>query len=426
MISRTRWLSALAASLFAAAAFAQPVEPVWSLAQKEKPAFLDTLKSLVNIESGSRELEELDKIAKLLAKRFEALGAKVELIDLGTDYIKFTDTPPRVGKALRATFTGTGTRKILMIGHMDTVYPKGMLAQQPFKDEGERVYGLGIADDRQGMAVIIHALTLLKAINFRDYGRITVLINPDEEINSPASRHLITQMGSEHDAVMSFEGAGAQADQVRLATAGIAQAVLNVKGQASHAGSAPEQGINALTELSHQILQMGDLSDRSRNIKVNWTMASAGIVRNMIPPNAQAFADIRVERLSDLDGVEQKLRERIKTQRVKDAKVELLFERTFPPLEPTPAARVLAAHAQQIYAEIGKKLAVNDVPAGGGTDAANASLKTKAPVIEGFGLRGFGAHSTNAEYILAETIEPRLYLSTRMIMDISTGRAPLR
>ena len=128
---------------------------------------------------------------------------------------------------------------------------KGMLAQQPFKDDGERVYGLGIADDRQGMAAILHALTLLKAINFRDYGRITVLINPDEEINSPASRHLITQMGSEHDAVMSFEGAGAQADQVRLATAGIAQAVLNIKGQASHAGSAPEQGINAQIGRAH-------------------------------------------------------------------------------------------------------------------------------------------------------------------------------
>ena len=426
MISRHQFLGSLVAILFSASIFAQPVEPVWSLAQKEKPALLDTLKELVNIESGSRELEGLDKIANVLARRFEALGAKVELIDLGTDYIKFTDTPPRVGKALRATFTGTGTKKILLLAHMDTVYPRGMLAQQPFKDEGERVWGLGIADDRHGMAVIMHALTILKAINFRDYGRITVLINPDEEINSPASRHLITQMGSEHDAVMSFEGAGFDADQVRLATAGIAQAVLNVKGQASHAGSAPEKGVNALTELSHQILQAGDLSDSARNIKVNWTMASAGIVRNMIPPSAQAFADIRVERLADLDIVEQKLRERIKTQRVKDAKVELLFERTFPPLEPTPAGRKLAAHAQQIYGEIGRKLNVNDKPTGGGTDAANASLKTTAPVVEGFGLRGFGSHSTNAEYILSASIEPRLYLTARMIMDISTGKAPLR
>src|SRR3982750_4252839 len=113
-------------------------------------------------------------------------------------------------------------------------------------------------------------------------------------------------------------------------------------------------------------------------------MASSGIVRNMIPPTAQAFADIRVERLADLDGVEQKLRERVKTQRGKEAQGGVLFERTFPPLEPTAAARVLAAHAQQIYGEIGRKLAVHDKPTGGGTDAANPSLKTSAPVIEGF------------------------------------------
>ena len=104
----------------------------------------------------------------------------------------------------------------------------------------------------------------------------------------------------------------------------------------------------------------------------------------------------------------------------------MLFERTFPPLEPTDAGRKLAAHAQQIYGEIGRKLNVNDKPTGGGTDAANASLKTTAPVVEGFGLRGFGSHSTNAEYILSASIEPRLYLTARMIMDISTGKAPLR
>src|SRR4051812_10129149 len=195
---------------------AQPVEPVWSLAQKEKPALLDTLKELVNIESGSRELEGLERIAGVLAKRFTALGANVELIDLGTSYIKFTDTPPRVGKALRATFKGSGAKKILMLGHMDTVYPRGMLAQQPFKIEADKVWGLGIADDRHGISVILHSLTILKAMNFRDYGTITVLINPDEEINSPASRHLITQMGTEHDAVMSFEGSGFETDQVRL------------------------------------------------------------------------------------------------------------------------------------------------------------------------------------------------------------------
>ena len=421
-----QYAALIALGTTAACVYGQAVEPVWTLAQKEKPALLGTLKELVSIESGSRDLEGLGKIANVISQRMTALGAKVELLDMGTDIVRFTDTPERVGKVLRATFTGTGTKKILLLGHMDTVYPRGMLAQQPFKLESDRAWGLGIADDRHGIAVILHALTILKAMNFRDYGTITVLINADEEINSPGSRGVITRMGSEHDAVMSFEGSGAAADQVRLATSGIAQAILNVRGRASHAGSAPEQGINALNELAHQILQAGDLSEPSRGIKVNWTMASAGIVRNMIPPAAQAFADIRVERVGDLDGIEQKLRERIKTKRIPEANVELLFERTFPPLETTEASRVLGAHAQRIYAEIGKKLVVQERPTGGGTDAANASLKTKAPVIEGFGLQGFGAHSTNAEYILLASIEPRLYLAARMIMDIASGKAPLR
>ena len=99
-----------------------------------------------------------------------------------------------------------------------------------------------------------------------------------------------------------------------------------------------------------------------------------------------------------------------------------MFERRFPPLEPKPASRALAAHAQAIYAEIGLKLNVLEDSAGGFTDAANASLKTAAPVIEGFGLRGFGSHTTNAEYILMSSIEPRLYLAARMIMDIARAR----
>lgn len=420
-----RYAALIALGTTAACVYGQAVEPVWSLAQKEKPAVLDTLKELVSIESGSRDLEGLGKIAAVVSHRLTALGAKVELLDMGTDIVRFTDTPERVGKVVRATFTGSGTKKILLLAHMDTVYPRGMLAQQPFKIEGDRAWGLGIADDRHGIAVILHALTILKTMNFRDYGTLTVLINADEEINSPGSRNVITRMGAEHDAVMSFEGSTATTDQVRLATSGIAQAVLNVRGRASHAGSAPEQGINALTELAHQILQAGDLSEPSRGIKVNWTMASAGIVRNMIPPAAQAFADIRVERLGDLDGIEQKFRERIKNKRIPEANVELLFERTFPPLEKTDASRVLAAHAQRTYAEIDRKLVVQERPTGGGTDAANASLKTKAPVIEGFGLQGFGAHSTNAEYILLASIEPRLYLAARMIMDIASGKAPL-
>jgi glutamate carboxypeptidase len=419
--------SLLAAMLVAASAIApataQVNEQVLSLAKKEQQPLLKTLEELVTIESGSRDFEGLERIAKLTADRLQALGGQVELVE-ASDIYKMEDTPSQIGKMVRATFTGTGTKKILLLAHMDTVYPRGMLAKQPFRIKGDRAYGVGIADDKQGIALIIHAIAMLRAMNFRDYGTLTVLINADEEISSPGSRSLITRLGAEHDAVFSVEAAYEASDKLALATAGIASVTLNVQGRAAHAGSAPERGINALYELSHQILQMRDLSDPATGVKMNWTVALAGRVRNMIPPNAQAIADVRVLRVADYDGIEAKVRERVKNQLLPEAKVELIFERRRPPLEATDASRALGKHAQQIYGELGKTLVADPVAEGGGTDAAFASLKTKAPVIERFGLQGFGAHTIEAEYVLISSIEPRLYLMTRMIMDAAQGKAP--
>ena len=407
-------------------ATAAPLEPVWSLVQKEKPRLLDTLKELVAIESGSSDREGLDRIAALVAGRLKDLGGKVEMIEPGSNVYKMFDTPQQIGKMVKATFTGKGTRKILLLAHMDTVYPRGMIAKQPYKLEEDRAWGLGIADDRHGIAVILHALAILKAIDHAGYGTLTVLINGDEEVSSPGSRFLITELGTQHDAVLSFESGGSpKVDQIRLATSGIAAATIAVHGRASHAGAAPERGVNALYELAHQILQARDLSQPEAGLKANWTLAKAGVVRNMIPPEAQAQADIRVDRIADYDGIEQKLRERIKNKLLPEAQVELTFERRRPPLQATDASRALAAHAAKIYEEMGMKLTVRDRPTGGGTDAAFASLNTTAPVVEGFGLRGFGAHSTNAEYVLIASIEPRLYLTARMIMDLGEGKAPV-
>jgi glutamate carboxypeptidase len=224
--------------------------------------------------------------------------------------------------------------------------------------------------------------------------------------------------------VLSFEAAFTTNDKVALATAGIASVTLNVAGRAAHAGQAPERGINALYELSHQILQMRDLSDPATGVKMNWTVARAGRVRNMIPPDAQGIADVRVLRVADYDGIERKVRERVKNQLLPEAKVELIFERRRPPLEATDASRALGSHAQRIYGELRQTLEVDPVAEGGGTDAAFASLKTKAPVIERLGLQGFGSHSIEAEYVLIASIEPRLYLTTRLIMDVSQGKAP--
>lgn len=411
--------------LLVVSAKAAPAERVSSLATKEKAPLLDTLKDLVSIESGSGDREGLDRIAALIAERLKALGGQVELIEPNpADVYRMVDTPKDIGKMVQARFTGTGVKKILLIAHMDTVYLRGMLAQQPFRTDGNRAYGLGIADDKQGIALIIHTLAVLKALDFRDYGQITVLINGDEEVSSAGSRTMLTKLGSEHDVVFSFEGSRVDSDRLSLTTAGIGAVLLSVQGKASHAGSAPEQGRNALYELAHQILQMRDLSDPSTGIKMNWTTANAGTNRNVIPAVASAVADVRVLRVADYDGIEQKVHERIKKQLIADTKVAMQFERRRPPLEMTAASLALAKHAQRIYSEIGNNLIIGDVAEGGGTDAAFAALKARGPVLERFGLRGFGAHSNDAEYVDIDSIEPRLYLAARMIMDVSQGKHP--
>jgi glutamate carboxypeptidase len=408
---------------FAMSAWAAPLEPVHSLAAKEKAPLLNMLKELVSIESGSSDREGLDRIAAVIAGRLRALGGQVEMIEANpADTYRTVDTPKEIGKMVLARFSGTGTKKILLIAHMDTVYQRGMLEKQPFRVDGNRAYGLGIADDKNGIAVILHTLSILQAMNFRDYGLITVLINADEEVSSPGSRTILTKLGTEHDVVFSCEGTLVSSDRLSLATAGIGAILLNITGRASHAGQAPELGRNALLELAHHMLQTRDLSDPTIGLKMNWTLGTGGTVRNIIPPVASAVADVRVLRVADYDAIEREVRERIKNQLIPDTKVEMTFERRRPPLEMTAASQALGKHAQRIYSEIGHNLVIGEVAEGGGMDSAFAALNTKAPVLERLGLRGFGEHSNEAEYIEIDSIEPRLYLLTRMIMDVSQGK----
>lgn len=414
----------------AGAALAAPDARIAALAAEQKQPLLDSLSQLVGIESGSRDLEGLDRIAALIAERLKALGGQVELIEPGSpaspEVYRMEDTPEKIGKMVKASWQGTGTKKIMLIAHMDTVYQVGMGARQPFRIDGNKAYGLGIADDKQGIAVILHAVAMLQTLGFKDYGQLTVLINGDEEISSPGSRALITKLASEHDAVLSHEGASVAEDKLSLATAGIGAVSLKVQGKASHAGSAPERGVNAFYEMAHQVLQMRDLSDPATGLKMNWTVGQAGNNRNVIPATATAMADVRVTQVADYDRVERAIAERVKKQLIPEARVEAKFERRRPPLESNPASLAMAKHAQSIYEEMGRKLGADDKVAGGGTDAAFAGLSGKAAAVERFGLQGFGAHSADAEYVLIDSIEPRLYLVTRLVMDIAQGKVAAR
>jgi glutamate carboxypeptidase len=174
--------------------------------------------------------------------------------------------------------------------------------------------------------------------------------------------------------------------------------------------------------MAHQVLQMSNLSNSETGVKMNWTLAKAGSNRNVIPAEAQAQADVRVLRAADYDGIERQVQERSAQKLLPESKVNTIFERRRPPLEASPSAQALAKHAQEVYRELGRELVVDAVAEGGGTDAAFAALGNQKAVLERFGLQGYGAHTANAEYILLDSIEPRLYLATRLVMDISRGQ----
>ncbi len=387
----------------------------------EFPKFMASLQAICNIESGSADLEGLAQMERWVTERLRAAGMEVQSIPMKAPADHILLKGATLGNAVYGRLKGTGSKKVLLIAHMDTVYPRGTLAKQPFRIDGNRAYGLAIADDKNGVALIVHTVEMLQRWGHKDYAELAVLINGDEEVGSPGSGALLTKLGGEYDAVFSYEGGGTQNDWVRLATSSIAIATLKVTGKASHAGANPDAGRNALYELAHQLMKTRAFGDPAKGLRLNWTVARAGQVRNVIPDEASATADIRANANQDMDQMERELREAIKETLIPDTKVELEFLRSRPAFVANDAARALAKHAVGVFTEIDKSLEIRERPTGGGTDAAFAGLRPKGGVLESFGLRGYGAHTSDNEYIFIDSVEPRLYLSVRMVIDVGRG-----
>ena len=414
-------LCAVAVASWSSQAESPTPQAVQALVAGQVQPVLATLKSLVDIESGSRDLEGLAQIAELIAGRLRAAGMNTQLLPTQAPDFHPQLKGAKLGSMVYATRTGSGKRKVLLIAHMDTVYPRGMGAKQPFRIDGDRAYGLGISDDKGGVALVLHTVKLLDEMGFKDYAELAVLINADEEIGSAGSAAFITQQGRAYDTVLSFEGGGFDQDIVRLATSSIAIVEMKITGKASHAGANPEAGRNALYEMSHQILKSRQFGDPAKGLHINWTVASSGQTRNVIPASANAVADVRSLTNEDMDLMEKALRASIQDKLIPDTSIDLSFYRSRPAFQANEVSRVLARHAQAIFTEIGQTLQVRDRATGGGTDAAFAGLKPRGGVLESFGLRGYGAHSNDNEYIFIPSIASRLYLSTRMVIDAGSG-----
>ena len=408
-ISRSVWWPCLLT--LAGAVQAAPDEKLLTAARAAETAVITSLKEMVSIESGTMDLPGLVKITDYAERRLQALGLQVERRPSST----------AKGEILIGRLQGSGKRKLMLMAHLDTVYWPGTLATQPIKQEGNKLYGPGIADDKGGVAVILHSLSILRDAGWSDYAQLTVMLNADEESQSAGSGEAIADLAEQHDVVLSYEPTAAKAvyktEGVLLAAAGTAVATMTVKGRSSHAGAAPDIGRNALVELAHQISQTADIAKSIPGAQLNWTEASSGKVRNQIPDLAQASADVRLTAADAADKLEAALKAQVAQRKVADTETSIVLKIGRPPFAGDARTRALAQRAQAIYAELdGRQLML--VPGtGGGTDAGYASRSGKPVVLESLGLPGFGYHAKD-EYIEIDGIVPRLYLSTRLLMDL--------
>jgi glutamate carboxypeptidase len=380
-------------------------------ATSAQPAVLNTLQALVNIETGTGDTIGMPQMSSYLEQRLIALGATVE---------RHAAVAGVVGDNIVGRFKGNGTKNFLLIAHMDTVYPRGYLAKAPFRIDGNKAYGPGIADDKGGIAVILHTLELLNSRGFKDYGSITVMFNTDEEKGSFGSRDLIQALSAQSDYVLSHEPNGENIT-FGTGTSGIAYVQADIKGKASHAGVAPELGVNALVEAADLILRTQDIDDKAKELRFNWTLAKAGSSSNTIPDTATLNADMRYGSNEQVDSTLQILNQRANMKKLPAAEVSITLTRGRPAFNATADGVALMNKAVGIYQELGQTVATSTVRTGGGTDAAYAGLSSK-PVLEGLGLPGFGYHTNSAEYVLIDTIPSTLYVDARLIMDLSLGR----
>jgi len=381
---------------------------VLAAAKTCEPKARALLQQLVQIDSGTSDVAGVTAVGAILRIELESLGAKVESVPA---------TAPGVGDNIVATLTGTGKGRVLLIAHMDTVFPHGTVARRPYQVVGDHGIGPGAGDDKNGIVSAVCALHVLHEINYRDYARITLILNSNEETGSVGTRDLIRAKAKESDVVLNLER-GVPPDGLEVTRKGSAAITVEIVGRAAHAGLEPEKGRNAIVEASHQALQLGSLADSAKETTVNVTLIQGGNAINVIPDHAIMRADVRAFTPQEFDRVETGMEKLARDTIVPEVQVKPSMTRNFPPWPPSASTEALLNRAQKLYAEIGLQLA--GVPVGSSADVAFAA-ETGTPCIDGVAILGGGAHGVD-DYADLSSIVPRVYLLTRMLMDL--GRNP--
>jgi glutamate carboxypeptidase len=367
------------------------------------PQMLGMLRRFVTAESPSLEKTAADRCCAVIAEAWNKHGARVERI-----------AQKHRGDILRITYAPGKPRptgQLLVLGHYDTVYSAGTLARMPIRVTGGKAYGPGIFDMKAGIVQALFALDALQQSKTSLHKRLVFLWTSDEEIGSEASRKFFEAEARRSDAVFVLEPSFGPRGLLKTARKGVGEAELIVHGRSSHAGLAPQEGVNAIHELARQLARIEKWNDLRRGVTINAGLIQGGTRTNVIPERARAVLDLRALRPSDMRGLERRLYA-LEPFHL-DARLEITASFDRPPLEHKMSA-ALFARAKSLANQM--NLSLGECTAGGGSDG-NFTAALGIPTLDGLGAVGDGAHSRR-EHILINTMPQRAALLAALLASL--------
>jgi glutamate carboxypeptidase len=375
-------------------------------AQRRLPDLLADLEAIVNIESGSYTKAGVDEVVTWMADRLAGLGASIA-----------RHPNDALGDTVVATFERAADGPtVLLIGHADTVFDVGYLARRPFEIDRDMILGPGVSDMKSGLLAGLYALEVLRRAGGDDWlpvRRVIYIVNPDEEIGSPASRGLIAELARGADAAFVMEAARANGDIVS-ARKGMMHLRATIKGRSAHAGVEPHKGRSATLEAAHKTVALHALNGHWPGVTVNVGEIRGGTRPNIVAEQAVLTVDMRAGTLAEQDEAEAAIRAILESSTVPEVTTEVEQLAATGPMEKTPESAALVEAAVAIAAELGFELA--DAATGGGSDA-NTTASLGVPSLDGLGPVGGNDHSP-LEYVELSSIVPRTTLLAALVVAV--------
>lgn len=373
-----------------------PMRELLSWLREREPAMVRLLGKMVEIESPSHDKAAVDRFGAMIASEWKLRAARTRLL-----------RQRNFGDHVHAEFwleRGRPAGQFLVLGHLDTVYPVGTLAQTPFRVARGRAWGAATFDMKGGHAIALFAVDALRALRVPMRKKIIFLWTSDEEIGSAVSRSAIETAARQSDAVFVLEPAFGSDGRLKTERKGVGEVELIVTGRSAHAGIDPERGVNAVHELALQVARLLKLNDPRRGITVQANVIAGGTTTNVVAEHARALIDVRLARAADARILNRKLH--ALRPILRGARIEVRGGINRPPMERTPESRALFLHAQELGRQMGIRL--GEASTGGGSDG-NFTAALGIPTLDGLGAVGDGAHSPR-EHVVIRSLSERAAL----------------